>query len=258
MISARKIYILFFSFLISAVTLNAQYKDIRIVFFSDNYTSASSLQNTFEQKLGHQNRVYDLDKVEKLPAFFTGQSYIFSTEDDTAEEISSTPTDFLYRAAGSKDVIATDSAILFQQPYLDKEIRNIVLSSSDKKNPLAPNLKRVRNGLITLPDKAELEVLTNSSAPRLQKGLWLPAIMVKYTLLKDEDETFVYILQKPLGGIGAWFNPVQNIRNSYFNISPSKMKDHLEKIFYLPARFVNVTDCSGLKVEVIRQQNLRS
>lgn len=211
MISARKIYILFFSFLISAVTLNAQYKDIRIVFFSDNYTSASSLQNTFEQKLGQQNRVYDLDKVEKLPAFFTGQSYIFSTEDDTAEEISSAPTDFLYRAAGSKDVIATDSAILFQQPYLDKEIRNIVLSSSDKKNPLAPNLKRVRNGLITLPDKAELEVLTNSSAPKLQKGLWLPAIMVKYTLLKDEDETFVYILQKPLGGIGAWFNPVQNI-----------------------------------------------
>lgn len=34
--------------------------------------------------------------------------------------------------------------------------------------------------------------------------------------------------------------------------------EYLEKIFYLPARFVNVTDCSGLKVEVIRQQNLRS
>lgn len=152
-----------------------------------------------------------MDKVEKLPAFFTGQSYIFSTEDDTAENISSAPSDFFYRAAGSKDVIATDSAILFQQPYLDKEIRNTVLSSSAKKNPLAPHLKRVRNGLITLQNKEELEVLTNSSAPRLQKGLWLPAIMVKYTLLRNEEETFVYILQKPLGGIGAWFNPVQNI-----------------------------------------------
>ena len=34
--------------------------------------------------------------------------------------------------------------------------------------------------------------------------------------------------------------------------------EHLEKAFDLPARFINVTDCSGLKIKVVRQQNERS
>ena len=214
MISAIRKFPLIWLLLLSSAALNAQSKDVRIIFFSDNYTSASALQNTFEQRLGQQSGLYNLEKAEKLPAFFSGRSYIFSTEGPINKEASAAPGDFAYRAAGFKDVITTDSAIMFQQPYLDKEIKNMIAPASSKKNPLAPKLLRVRNGLLVLPEGRELEVLgASSSAPKLD-GLWLPAVMVKYSLSKNEDENFIYILQKPLGGIGAWFNPVQNIAHA--------------------------------------------
>ena len=214
MTSAIRNFFLFVFLLFSAVTLNAQSKDLRIIFFSDNYTSASALQNSFEQRLGQQSGTYNLEKAEKLQAFFSGQSYVFSTEAPINKDVSAAPGEFSYRAAGFKDVITTDSAIMFQQPYLDKEIKNMVLPASSKKNPLAPKLLRVRNGLLAMPEGQEFEVLgASSSAPKLG-GLWLPAVMVKYTVSKNEDESFIYILQKPLGGIGAWFNPVQNIAHA--------------------------------------------
>ena len=200
--------------LFSAAALNAQSKDLRVIFFSDNYTSASSLQNTFEQRLGQQSGTYNLEKAEKLQAFFSGQSYIFSTEGPIVKEVSVTPGDFSYRAAGFKDVITTDSAIMFQHPYLGKEVKNMVLPASSKKNPFAPKLLRVRNGLLVTSEGQEFEVLgASSSAPKLG-GLWLPAVLVKYTVSQNEDESFIYILQKPLGGIGAWFNPIQNIAHA--------------------------------------------
>ena len=34
--------------------------------------------------------------------------------------------------------------------------------------------------------------------------------------------------------------------------------EHQEKAFDLPARFIDVTDCSSLKIKVVRQQNKRS
>ena len=206
---------MFFLLCSAAAALNAQEKDIRILFFSDNYTASSALQNSFEQRLGLRGKQYDLDKVEKLPAFFSGQSYIFSLDESKERNLSGKPSNFIYKTTGAKDVIATESAILFQQPYLDKEIRTMAAAGlAEKEDPLSPRLARVRSGILILPDKRELEVLTKDHLPRIQKKLWLPAVMVKYTLDKDGEKSSVYILQKPLGGIGAWFNPVQNINST--------------------------------------------
>ena len=113
MTSAIRNFFLFGFLLFSAVTLNAQSKDLRIIFFSDNYTSASALQNSFEQRLGQQSGTYNLEKAEKLQAFFSGQSYVFSTEAPINKDVSAAPGEFSYRAAGFKDVITTDSAIMF-------------------------------------------------------------------------------------------------------------------------------------------------
>lgn len=212
-----KRFFLFLGLLILCPALNAQNRDIRILFFSDNYTPASSLQTSFEQKLAQENSRYDLSSVEKLPAYFSEQSYIFSEDKNSPKEKAENSQDFIYRAAGTKEVIATDSAILFQKPFLDKEIRRMIIPPRSKRNPLAPKSIRAKNGIISTQEGEDLEVLSLSSG-LMADALWLPAMLVKYKLVKEEEQADIYILQKPLGGIGAWFNPVQNIsRESYIH-----------------------------------------
>lgn len=207
----RKIYILFSIFLISAAALFAQDTEVRVLFFSDNYQSASSLQNIFEQNLSTQKTGYNLERVEKLPAYFSGQSYIFSDDNSLLAENSGTPQDFNnYRAAGFREIISTGSAIMFQQPFLDKETRKLMLPANAK-TPLSPKKATAKKGVVTLQQGTELEVLSPSGQSLKHGALWLPAIMVKYSFTKNNTKNNICILQKPLGGIGAWFNPIQNI-----------------------------------------------
>ena len=206
----KKFFLFIYLILISLTAANAEDKEIRVLFFSDNYTSVSSLQNSFEQNLSRNKTQYNIERVEKLPAYFSGKNYIFSTKEPSFLE-NNTPDGFNYRTTGFKETISTGSAVMFQKPFLDKEIKDIMLPENPVKNSAAPQPTRLKDGMITLSKGKQFEVLSPVNQNLKQGDLWLPALMLKYSTTKNDEQNDIYILQKPLGGIGAWFNPVQHI-----------------------------------------------
>ena len=206
----RKLFFIVYSILMFVTAANAEDKQIRVLFFSDNYTSLSSLQNSFEQNLSRRKTDYNIERVEKLPAYFSGKNYIFSTKDPSFFE-NNTPNDFNYRTTGFKETISTGSSLMFQQPFLDKEIKDLMLPANATINYTESQSARLKHGIITIPKGKEFEVLSPVNQNLKQGDLWLPALMLKYSVTKNDEQSSIYILQKPLGGIGAWFNPIQNI-----------------------------------------------
>ena len=84
--------ILLFSalFTFSTAALAQEGPSVRVIYFSDEYSIGSNLQNAFQDVLLKGGTLYTIDRVEKLPTLFNGNSYILNLppdiEDSALEE----------------------------------------------------------------------------------------------------------------------------------------------------------------------------
>lgn len=204
--------LLFTAFLISALPAFAQQNAVRVLYFSDEYVIGSNLQNAFQDALLKGNTLYTIDRVEKLPTLFNGNSYILNlppaTDEDSLEE-----GNVFYKSIGKKEAVITSSSLMVQSPSFDKSIKDAILKSAQDDNSaksyVAADTIFAKTGLLSLSDGKSLEVLSTDVGNL--KASWVPAVMVNYHLNKGLDESIVSIFEKPLGGIGAWYDAVKDI-----------------------------------------------
>lgn len=208
----------FISILLSTccAVLNAQQDTrVRVIFFSDDYNITSNMQNAFQDAVLKSGSGYTIERVEKRPTLFNGNSYILNLPKDIDENYLDT-ANFYYRSTGRKEVILTNSSILVQTPYFDKAIKNALLKNtqddSPVKNFISAESISARSGQLMLSDAMPLDILSTDIG-RL-KASWAPAVLINYVLEKDNDTSTVSIFEKPLGGIGAWYEAVQSIIKS--------------------------------------------
>ncbi len=206
--------ILLFSalFAISAAAFAQEGPSVRVLYFSDEYSIGSNLQNAFQDVLLKGGTLYTIDRVEKLPTLFNGNSYILNLPPDI-EDSALEETNVYYKSIGKKEAVITGSSLMVQSPSFDKNIKEALLKTAQDggsaKNYVAADMISARTGLLALNTGGTLEVLSTDIG-RL-KGSWVPAVLVNYHLYKGLDKSIVSIFEKPLGGIGAWSDAVADI-----------------------------------------------
>ena len=208
----RPILLTFAFFALFTAAYGQERPAVRVVYFSDEYKIGSNLQNAFQDALLKGNTLYTIDRVEKLPTLFNGNSYILNMPADLDENLLQ-DSNVYYKSIGKKEAVITSSSLMVQNPSFDKKIKNALLKStqddSSAKNFVAADTIYAKTGLLTLKNGGTLDVLSTDFGNL--KASWVPAVLVNYYLNKGLDESTISIFEKPLGGIGAWYDAVKDI-----------------------------------------------
>ncbi len=206
----RKLFPLFFLCLayLPVYAQNNQTASVRYIYFSEEYNINSNLQNALQNSLLNA-KGYSIEKVERLPTFFNNSAYILNPSPELTEEELNNSV-FYYRSSSKEDVIITPSSLMIQEPAEDKNITKPILdnSSEDPNSFVVARPFTAIRGQITLPSGVYDVIATDRN--RLTSE-WVPAVLVKYHINTPKGQSIISVFEKPLGGIGAWYDTLKKI-----------------------------------------------